>query len=237
MRKWTRAGQLLIVAMGMTVAAAALAANSPSQRLASILAAGRSEQSVHYTQTNSGTSEGPLKLVGDVGRTTGIQRITFHKGSRIGHVTVIATPTAAYVRGDNFTLVNYMLFPAKAAAKYTDRWIMIPSTSSGYSSVTAGVTLSSAIGELSLRAPLTTVPARTLDGNRVVGVRGNLSPPGRPIIMTTLYAQAGLSPLPAEEVAAQGKLRYSIVLSMWNESINAPVPQGATAISVVLATH
>jgi hypothetical protein len=64
-------------------AASAPASTSPSQLLASALAAARAQTSVHYvtTQTSRGRA---VRIVGDAARDRGIQRITYRNGARVG---------------------------------------------------------------------------------------------------------------------------------------------------------
>jgi hypothetical protein len=66
---------------------------------------------------------------GDAGRDRGIQRITFRKGGMVGHVIVFVIADNAYVRGDAFTLTNYMRIPAPSAAAWDGKWLSLaPST-------------------------------------------------------------------------------------------------------------
>lgn len=208
---------------------AAFAAVSPGKLLASILAAGRAERSVHYI---SATSIGAVRIhmVGDAGTTKGIQRITFRKGAQTGHVTVIVSASTAYVRGDAFTLVNFMGFKAGAAVKYENVWVLIPRTATHYASVAAGVTLSSAIDELEL-VPNARVAATRIGGQQVVGVTGTTMAPTGQTATGTLYARVVGSPLPVEDVVSQGSARATATFSNWNDPIHVATPTGAVAIA------
>jgi hypothetical protein len=223
---------LLILAVALVcVPSAVSASGSPTQLLTSILTAARAEHSVHYVSSASlGNSH--VSQVGDAGATQGIQRITFRTAGKTGHVAVIFVANSAYLRGDTFTLVDYMGFKAGAAAAYAGRWILVPHSDGAYSTIAAGLTFSSVIGELKLSAPLTRVPDTTIGGRRVLGVKGRSSTtPGS--IAATLYARAAGPPLPVREVATAGKTRAVVTFSRWNEPIQVAVPASAVPISKV----
>jgi hypothetical protein len=203
---------------------------SPTSLLASIVGAARAQPSVHYV--NAGTIGAVhVTVVGDAGVAQGIQRITFRRGGKAGHVTVIVSSRTVYIRGDTFTLVNYMGFKAVPAAKYDGAWVLIPHTDKDYSTVANGVTLSSVIGLIKVSKPLSGVPGTTIDGQRVVGVRGKLPPSSGLSVLATLYAQATGSPLPVRETVSQPNLRLTVTLGNWNEPIHVAIPKAAVPIS------
>lgn len=198
------------------------------------MAAARAERSVHYVSAgNYGPAQ--INFVGDAGVSQGIQRITFREGAQIGHVTVLVSANTAYVRGDAFTLVNYMRFKPNAAAKYAGRWILLPHTASSYPTIAAGVRLSSTVDELRVSGRLSTVPSIKIDGQRVVGVRGTRTSAGHTTV-DTLYARATGSPLPVKEIARQGTMRFTATFGGWNEPLRLATPKGAVPLSVVQAT-
>jgi len=172
-----------------------------------------------------------LSQIGDVGGNQGSQLITFRKGAKTGHVTVIVSARTAYIRGDAFTLVNYMGLKAAPAAKYADVWILIPRTNSFYSTVAQAVTLSSTINELRLSKPLSMLPQTTVDGQRVVGVVGKPSSSSTSSATAKLYARAAGSPLPVKQISTQGTTRSTVVFSNWNEPVHVTVPATALPIS------
>jgi hypothetical protein len=227
---------LLVFAVALVcVPSAVSASGSPTQLLTSILAAARAERSVHYVSSAS-LGDVHVSQVGDAGATEGIQRFTYRNAGKTGHLTVIFVADTAYLRGDAFTLVDYMGFKAGAAAAYAGRWILVPHADIAYSAIAAGVTFSSAISELKLSAPLTRAPDTTIGGRRVIGVRGKSSTsPGS--IVATLYARAAGPPLPVREVATAGKTRAVVTFSRWNEPVHVAVPASAVPISKVRQHH
>jgi hypothetical protein len=216
--------------LALPMPAAVSASVSPAALLASIVAAARTERSVHYVNVGS---LGPVHvgIVGDAGVAQGIQRITYRKGTKSGHVTVIGSSNSVYFRGDAFTLVNYMGFKAIPAAKYAGAWVLIPHTDMDYSTVAAGVTLSSAIAQLKVSKPLSSVPGTTIKGYRVLGVRGKVPFTTGVTATATLYARASGKRLPVKEVVSQPNARLTVTLDRWGETVHVTPPQKAVPIS------
>lgn len=209
---------------------AVVASVSPAARLASIVAAARAERSVHYVNVGA-LGVVRVEIVGDAGIARGIQRITYRRAGKQGHVTVIVSSNTAYIRGDAFTLVNYMGFKAVPAAKYAGVWVLIPRTDSDYSTVASAVTLFSTIDQLKLSKPLSSAPDTTINGQRVLGVRGKL-PTAAINAIATVYARATGPPLPVQQVVRQPNARLTVTLDRWNEPIHVATPGTAVPISV-----
>jgi hypothetical protein len=214
-------------------AAAALSAGSasahglsggPATRLAASLAAGEHQRSVHYVSYASSSSVS-VTMVGDAGRTAGIQRITYSKGGKSGHVTVIVVADTAYIRGDAFTLTSYMGLSPSAAAKSAGKWLTLTHHQAGYATVAAGVRLSSALDELKLKPPIAAVAPSRLGGVPVIGLRSTHVVSGRPVT-STVYVRRSGAPLPVEAVARRGAQRMTVTFSHWNEPLNLAAPTG-----------
>lgn len=236
MRPRLRETLLVAVVLACSMPPTISASGSPTQLLASILAAARAERSVHYaTAGRYGVVR--VSFVGDAGVTRGIQRITYRKDTRTGHVRVIVSANTAYVYGDAFTLVNYMGFTAAQASKYGRVWILIPRADSSYSTVAAGVNLSSTINELKLSGQLSIVPDTKIGGQRVFGVRAKKTSSSGHRTVDTLYARAAGAPLPVKEIASQGTMRLTATFGRWNEPIHVATPTAPVPISVVRKTH
>ena len=208
------------------------AAVSPAALYGSIVGAARSERSVHYV---SAVHNGAFRMrqVGDVGVTQGIQHNTFRIGPKAGSFTDIVSANTAYIRADSFSLVQMMGFNATAAAKYAGVWILIPRSDRHYSAVAEAVTFRSAIAELTLLGPLTSVPDTEIAGHRVVGVRGKQRSSYGEISVATLYTRASGSPLPVEEVSTFGKARLTVTLSKWNQPVHVATPANAVPMSTI----
>lgn len=169
----------------------------------------------------------------DVAGDRGIQRITFTKHGRTGHVMVRVAHRTAYIRGDAFTLHGYMGFTSAQASRYAGRWISLPHTSSGYKTVAAGVTFSSLLRLLYPHGNPVRVSG-TLDGRKVVGVRVKQRNSGLRYI-ETLWAKKHGTPLPVEEYQVAPSKGYwqRVTMSRWNEPVHVRAPAHAVPISVV----
>jgi hypothetical protein len=220
-----------VVAVGVAfcaLAAPAAASVSPDRLVSSALAAARAQRSVHYV-TAAVSSTVSVRMVGDAALDRGIQRITYSKAGKSGHVTVLVVANTAYVRGDFFALASYMGFSRAAATRYAGRWIKVPHTARGYPTVSEAVRLRSTIKEIALPSPRVALPESVLNGQRVIGVRNTSMVSGHRVT-TTLYVRAAGLRLPvAEETRASGT-RISVTFSKWNQPVNVSAPTGATLI-------
>jgi hypothetical protein len=226
---------LLIAAMlACGVPSAVAGSSSPKQLLASILAAANARRSVHVISI---AEYGTVRLteIDDAGTKVGVQRLTLVESGHTGHVTVIATGAAAYVRGDAFTLANYIGATPAAAKKYADAWIKFTPTDKGYKNTIAGVTLASEIEQLTPAAPLRTIRHVTIGGVSAFGVRGVTPSSQPPPAEDTIYARAVGAPLPVKQVVKLGKQRLTVTLSRWNEPIRLRIPRKTVRASVALA--
>jgi hypothetical protein len=229
-----RAGVLvLVVAAAAVVTAVALAAQSPKQLRSAMLRAASARSSVHYVSTSSIPAH-LVRMVSDVGRGRGIQRITFTSGGHSGPATILVVGRSAYIRGNAFTLHGYFAFTQAQAAQYAGKWISIPSTSPLYSDVAADATFATFLADLAPRSHLSVVRA-TIAGRRSLGIQGTVQE-GALGLLETAYAPARGTPLPFEEKAvAPGHPGTSLTrMSRWNEPVHVSAPAGAVPIATVL---
>lgn len=214
------------------VAGGAAAAVSPETLVNSSIAAMRAQQSYHYVDRGvQPLADGVrLTIIGDATHSEGIQRITYSKGSRTGHVTVIVVANTAYIRGDAFTLRNYMLFSASQAASYSGKWLRLAHTASGFSTVAADVRLdSSALGELKMPSSVRSLGNKQMDGQRVTGLRAMIHH-GAFAGVETLYVRS-TGALPVEQTFSEnGKLVSDVVYSGWGERVHVSTPTAALSL-------
>jgi hypothetical protein len=234
-RLWLAISAMISGALLLLVAPAA-ASVSPAKLVSSSLAAARAQRSVHYVAVDTGpktsaATDWQVTFVGDAATDRGIQRITYEKGGRTGHVTVEVVANTAYIRGDAFTLQNYMGFPATAARFNAGKWLRLPHTASGFPTVSAGVRLASAISELETTGPYANAGRSIRHGHRVVGVRSVESAGGQTGTVT-LYIRSTGTPLPVEQRLTQGKtIRGDATYSNWNEPVNLAKPAYVITLS------
>jgi hypothetical protein len=223
---------LAAAVLACSLPAAAAAATSPSKVLDSILAAARAQGSVHSEGTGNYAAS-HVRFVSDAGLAHGIQRITFRKGGETGYVTVIVAANTAYVRGDAFTLLNYMNFRRITAVNYAGRWVRFPGNDGGFSSIAAGVTLSSLIDGLELGGTLSSVSGNKIDGRRVFTVSGKTSSKTGTVV-DTVYARGTGSPLPLKQVTTRGpKDVTTTIFSNWSGQVDVAVPKVSVSIAAI----
>jgi hypothetical protein len=104
-----------------------------------------------------------MTMTQDSGPTAGEQTIT--GGGIVAKVILIGT--AAYIQGNGQAITGYFGFPSSAVATLANRWIAIPPTNRAFSTVSAGVTLCSALSEISLNDSLAETPRATRQGRAV----------------------------------------------------------------------
>ena len=226
---------VLVVVAAAGMAAVALAARSPQQWRAAMLAAASARHSVHYISSGSAAGH-RIRMVADVGNGRGIRRITFTSHGHSGPATVLVVSRSAYIRGNTFTMRNFFGFTQAEAARYSGKWISIPSTNAAYSSVAADATFASFLADLLPQRHLKLVRA-TIAGRRSVGVRGNVRQGGTELV-ETVYAPARGTPLPFESSATSPGHpgTTSSRLSRWNEPVHLSPPANAVPISTVVGS-
>jgi hypothetical protein len=213
-------------AVALSLAATAAAATSPAGVYGAAIVAAEAQKSVHYVSTSNlgGNRE---TIVGDAATGRGIQRITFTHAGTTGHVTVIVAKTVAYVHGDAFTLRNYMALTSAQVSRYAGRWFSLRPPGVAYAVVAEAVQMRSFVNELTMPGPFTAVPATTVAGRRVTGVRSKLTQSGKTAVLT-LYV-AGGSPLPTAQVIEGSNGKVMTTMTRWNERVSIVPPRGALA--------
>jgi hypothetical protein len=216
----------LVAALALVLAATAAAATSPTNVYFASIAAATKKQSVHYVSVSNinGNAE---TLIGDAANDRGIQRITFKQGGTTGHVTVIVVGTTAYVRGDGFSLRNYLGLTAAQVSRYSGRWFSMKAPSSAYNIVSEAVRMGSFVQELEMAAPYSAAPVKTFGGHSRKGVRTKVSQSGKTVTID-LYV-AGDTHLPVAQIVSGSAGSTTTTLSGWNTKVNVAAPSGALA--------
>jgi hypothetical protein len=222
----------LVLAAGCVMATVALAAESPTQLRAAMLRAASARHSVHYVSTSSASGH-TIRMVSDVGRGRGIQRITFTSHGHSGPATVLVARRTAYIRGNAFTLQSFFGFTKAQAARYASKWISVPSAHPAYSDLTADATFASFLADLLPKKHLKLARA-TIAGKKAVGVRGTVRQ-GSVTVVEVVFAPARGTPLPIEAKAApSGEPGTSLTrMSRWNEPVHVVAPANGVPSSTV----
>ena len=215
-----------VAVLVLAPAAAAAAATSPAGVYGAAIVAAEAQKSVHYVSTSNlaGNRE---TIVGDAAVDRGVQRITFTHAGTTGHVTVIVAKTVAYVRGDAFTLRNYMALTSAQVSRYAGRWFSLRSPNLAYAVVAEAVRMRSFVNELTMPGPFTAVPTTIVGGHRVTGVRSKVTHAGKTALLT-LYVASG-SPLPVAQVIEGSNGKVTTMMTHWNERVSIVAPRSALA--------
>jgi hypothetical protein len=214
-----------MAASSTAMAAAATAAQSPAQLVASALNAGLAQKSVRWTSTESASGI-KVAIVSDVGRTEGSQIITWTEGSSEAALSIVLVNNTAYLIGDAAGLY-VQGFTVSAATHETNKWIALKPSSAAYSSAAAGLTVSSALGPLRMAGPVTSVPGTKILGLSTLGFKGTSKPfDGQAGVAETLYVRGTGTPLPVEAVQKGS----TTLFDDWGEPIKVTAPLGAVPV-------
>jgi hypothetical protein len=173
-----------------------------------------------------------VRIVGDAALDRGIQRITYRQAGKSGHVTVLVVANTAYIRGDAFTLENYMGFSTASAESLANRWLKVPHTAPRFAPTAEAVRLRSTIKDVTVPRPRVALSQSVFNGQRVIGIRNTSMVSGQRVTRT-LYVRASGLKLPVAEVerghgsASVPGGRVTVTFSKWREPVSVSAPKGA----------
>jgi hypothetical protein len=222
-----------VVAQSLAPAASATSRSSPTesprQILSSAMASGFRKGSVRVTvhfYTGNTTGE----VVQDSARQSAKQTVAIGKE----RISIVLSGGTAYFAGNSQGLIKYFGFSAPTAATLSGRWISISPSDTGFGSVTAGLTLTSALAEVRPTGSITGGKRKTVDRQPTMSVSGTGSA-NEP--RTTLFVAAKGRPLPVEAVSssASGETQSGeiVTFSHWGERVLVPTPSNAVPISTL----
>jgi len=238
--KWCALGALvgaagLLFGLVSTQDARATLTASPAQLLRSAFADDTARGSFHFAASTVQAGK-TVTFSDDVALDEGRQIVTISGGARFSALVVAGV---AYMSGNETALVDYFGFSAAVAREVGERWISVPRSSSAYADVAGGVTVSSALAQITPAGTLTETAPTTLDGQAVIGVSGRLPAAyGQPGSMTT-YVIRGSSPLPVLmtiTLRASGHVSAghgSASVSDWGEHVTVSAPTNAIPLSKI----
>jgi hypothetical protein len=183
-----------------------------------------------------------VTITGDVSTTGGSQTVVAAVNGQTGHVTVTLVNGIAYFRGDEIGLAGFMGLPSSASNQYANRWISLDSTNAAFASVSAALTTSSALTQITVAKPLTFRGTTQKMNEQVFTVGGTTSgtPTGatKPVaVPVTLYVETAKAHLPVYYAGTLGpknkKQTQSVALSGWNEPVTLRAPVGSVPIGAL----
>jgi len=157
-------------------------------------------------------------------------------GGHTGHVSARLVKKVAYFRGDAAGLERYLGLPSTLAPKYANRWISFEPSDQYYKTVSQAMTISSAVGQISVKAPVSTGPSSTINGTAAIGITGTTTSLGsKGPAALYLPAQGSLLPL---RYTGQGKEQKQkatgqVDFSNWGESFSVVAPAKSVRSSSV----
>jgi hypothetical protein len=209
----------------MAVASGASSTKSPYAQMRTVIADANAQRSVRLTTT--ATMSG-LKIVEvtDAGRSAGRQSITLTKLGYANTVKIELIAGKLYVKGDASILTSYLALPQATANELAGQWFGIPKSSGYYAQVADGMTISTALAEVTMTNAVASEPAVMLDGALVDVLKGtSVKSTLEPSFDESLFVSTAKRPLPVEVTqVVQGSLG-TIVFSHWDEMIVLSAPR------------
>jgi len=202
------------------------ASQSPAGLLSSALHNAAARGSVHETESGGPTGRPPtLTGSSDITNTGGTEVVHI---ARLGDADVILIGSQAYLRSTRAALGQLYKFPAPAAEQAAGRWISFArSTSSAFLNLVDGLTLPSALYDVTPQGALTETTPTKINGQAVIGIRGK-APTSYGFPTLTLYVSRSNSPVPV--AASYGGVKGTTAgdsFSRWGERVKLTPPAGA----------
>jgi hypothetical protein len=170
------------------------------------------------------------ELVQDSARSSAEQTVAIGKE----RVSIVLSANTVYFSGNTQGLVHYFGLPTAVATTLANQWVSASPSDSAFPSLAAGLTLSSALGEVSPTGSIVKGKRQTVDGQPTMSLSGT-GPSG--IARLTLFVAAHGRSLPVEAVGSGGsaqKVSGEIVtFSRWGEAVHVPVPSQSIPISTL----
>jgi hypothetical protein len=214
-----------------------LQSKSGKQIVAAAVAATEAQSSFHFVET-AGSGASDVRIVGDVGVSSGEQHITVGNGTKNGHVTVLLSKKTAYFTGDLVGLEGFTGLTQKLASPLAGKWISVPSTSPSFSSLAGSLAVSTAAAQLvKLSGTLTRGDTSKAFGHESIAVKATQTSSSGSLSLTMFVATSGASlPILVEgttEVTGGTARSVSARFSGWGEQVRVSAPTSAVPITAV----
>ena len=214
-------------------------ATSPSQSVASLPAASVAREAETnalrsgwaHIDARSEASGKTIVVSQDSGPNTGRQSVTI--GS--DHATVMLIRGIAYVNANAGALRDFVGLPASSAS-LAGKWISISPSDPGYASVSTGVTLRSALQQVSIQAPFTNTGPSIVDGQHVIGIRGMVATGQGDSEAGTLFVPSSGAILPVAISASGTQGTEQAAFSAWGTAVTLTPPANPIPVPASLST-
>lgn len=172
------------------------------------------------------------ELVQDSARRSAVQTVAIGKE----RVSILLSDGTVYFSGNDQGLAHYFGLDKSAASTLAGRWISASPKDSAFQSLTAGLTLSSALKEVTPTGSMVRGKSKIVRGQSTASVSGT-GPAG--VARVTLFVAAKGRPLPIEAVSSGGTESEAsgeiVSFSRWGESVKVPTPSSSIPISTLSA--
>ncbi len=198
-------------------------------------------QSVHFVSVASqdGVS---IRVVGDAGGSSGRQQLVVTKGSLSERVTEEVVGKMAYLQANRAALERVIGLTSAQSAKYAGSWLSFPASTQGLSQLVGGLLDSQIAAEIAMGGPYTYGDATTVNGQRVVAIRGTQDTSTGTKATTVLYVPVSGTRQPVEEVTNPGKnggtsaVHGTVTFSNWGETTSVTRPAHSRSLLAVART-
>jgi len=170
----------------------------------------------------------------DSGPTSGRQWITADGA----HAETLLVGGVAYAMGDAAAVTNYFQYPASQTTRLANRWVAFTPGDSGFSDVSDGITLASALKNDTITGPYRVGAVTIVDGQQVVPISVDVpDTSGGPSATGTLYITPGSSTLPVElDMVGSDGSKSDVKYSQWGASVTISAPSGAIPAASIPAS-
>ncbi len=201
---------------------------TPYAQMKAVLADANAELSVRVTTTAVMSGKRVVEVT-NAGRNDGRQTVTLTQAGTTDSVTAELIAGNLYVNGDVTMLTTFMGLTPANASELAGQWFGIARTSSYWSHVAEGLTVSTGMAEVRMNPSVTSAPAGTRAGVKVDALKGtSVSSLLQPAYHETLFFSTAKRPLPVEVTQSAGSSSGTIVFSNWNETIALTPPTGVS---------
>jgi hypothetical protein len=214
-----------VIAGTVTAPVGASSTPSPYALMRTVVANAESELTMRLTTTAT-LSGMKIVQVTDASRNEGRQSVTLSSGGKSNTVIAELIAGQLYVKGDAAILTSYLALSQANANELAGQWFGIPKSSGYYTQVAEGLTISTALAEVTMTSSVTRSPEATIHGVRVDVLKGtSVKSSLEPAFKETLYSSTTKKALPVEVTQSVEGSLGTIVFSHWGEKISLVAPR------------
>jgi hypothetical protein len=170
-----------------------------------------------------------------------VQDSTLHTGKQTVAIknelaSVVLTGDTAYISGNSSGLTSYFGLPSSLVSTLAGKWVSVQSADTAFQSVSANISLSSALANVTPSGTLVGGKRSKVDDQWVKSISGQ-APGGEGRL--TLFVALSKKSLPVEAVESSGSGKSAkgeiVTFTRWGEQVHVPTPAGALPLSALQA--